>query len=189
MSSQYPTNPQYSQPPKKKHTVRNILLGIGAVFALLIAVSMAAGGGGESATNADPAPTATKSPDNGPSPDPVVTPTNAPTKPQAEKPAMTKSQEQAVGSARRYLEIGSFSRKGLIRQLSSDAGDGFPVADATFAADHLKVNWNEQAAKAAKKYLEISNFSRKGLIEQLQSDSGDGFTRAQAVYGVDKAGL
>ena len=43
----------------------------------------------------------------------------------------------------------AFSRKGLIHQLSSDAGSGFSKADATFAVDHIKVNWNEQAAKAA----------------------------------------
>jgi len=105
------------------------------------------------------------------------------------KPSMTKSQEQAIGSAEDYLEYSAFSRKGLIQQLSSDAGEGFSKSDAKFAVDHIKVDWNEQAAKSAESYLEYSNFSRKGLIQQLESEAGEGFTHAQAVYGVNKSGL
>jgi hypothetical protein len=63
------------------------------------------------------------------------------------------------------------------------------VADATYAVDHIKVDWNEQAAKSARAYLEMTNFSRAGLIRQLESDAGEGFTHRQAVYGVTKAGL
>ena len=87
------------------------------------------------------------------------------------------------------MEFTAFSRKGLIRQLSSDAGDGYSKADATYAVDHIEVNWNEQAAKSAKSYLDMTHFSRKGLIQQLESSAGDGYTHAQAVYGVNKAGL
>jgi len=116
--------------------------------------------------------------------------TQAPaTKAPKPKPKITKSQEQAIGAAQDYLDYSAFSRKGLIEQLSSDAGEGFPKADAIFAVDHIKVNWNEQAAKSAKEYLAYSHFSRKGLIEQLESDAGEGFTHSQAVYGVKKAGL
>jgi hypothetical protein len=104
-------------------------------------------------------------------------------------PAMTASQEQAVGSAQSYLEYEAYSRKGLIHQLSSSAGEGFSKADATFAVDYLKVDWNEQAARSAKSYLDFMHFSRAGLIHQLESDAGEGFTHAQAVYGVKKAGL
>ena len=50
----------------------------------------------------------------------------------------------------RYLETGSFSRNGLIKQLSSAYGEGFSKADAIYAVDHIDVDWNEQAAKAAK---------------------------------------
>jgi hypothetical protein len=104
-------------------------------------------------------------------------------------PSLTVSQEQAIGAAENYLEFSAFSRAGLIKQLSSKYGDGFSVKDATFAVDHIKVDWNEQAAKAAKRYLEVSHFSRSGLIKQLTSKYGDQFTRAQAEYGVKKAGL
>ena len=104
-------------------------------------------------------------------------------------PKMTNSQEQAVKSAETYLAMTAFSRSGLIRQLSSAAGEGFPKADATYAVDHITVNWNEEAAKSAKAYLDMSAFSRAGLIQQLESSAGEGYTHAEAVYGVTKAGL
>jgi hypothetical protein len=105
------------------------------------------------------------------------------------EPDMTAGQSNALRSAENYLSFSPFSRKGLIQQLSSDAGDGYSVKNATFAADHVEVDWKEQAAKAAKNYLDISGFSRQGLIQQLSSDAGDGYTLKQAKYGVDKAGL
>jgi hypothetical protein len=98
-------------------------------------------------------------------------------------PELTMSQEQAVGSATSYLEYSAFSRSGLIGQLEFE---GFSTADATFAVDHITVDWNEQAAKSAKSYLEFSNFSRSGLIDQLVFE---GFTTEQATYGVDQVGL
>jgi hypothetical protein len=104
-------------------------------------------------------------------------------------PALTKSQEQAIGAARDYLATSAFSRKGLIQQLSSAYGEGFSAKDATFAVDHLNVDWSEQAARSAKSYLEVSHFSRSGLIHQLESAYGEQFTHAQAVYGVTAAGL
>jgi hypothetical protein len=122
-----------------------------------------------------------QTPPTKPTPSPKVTHKPAPT--------LTKSQEQAVGSARSYLATSSFSRKGLIQQLSSAYGDEFSAKDATFAVDYLKVDWNEQAARSARAYLAVSNFSRAGLIRQLESSYGDGFTHAQAVYGVTAAGL
>ena len=109
--------------------------------------------------------------------------------PVKEAPKLTAGQENALQSAENYLSFAPFSRQGLIEQLSSDAGDGYSVKDATYAVDHLTVDWNEQAAKAAKNYLDMTSFSRKGLIEQLSSDAGDGYTKEQATYGVDKAGL
>jgi len=63
------------------------------------------------------------------------------------------------------------------------------VADATFAVDHLNVDWNAQAVAKAKEYLSMQHFSRKGLIHQLESAYGEQFTHSQAVYGVTKAGL
>lgn len=101
---------------------------------------------------------------------------------------LSGSQNNAVRSAEQYLSISGFSRKGLIRQLSSDAGDGYSVSDATIAVDSLNVDWNDNAEKSARQYLEISGFSCKGLIEQLSSSAGDEYTVDQATYGARQAG-
>ncbi|MCP4027817.1 MAG: hypothetical protein GY736_16120 [Sphingomonas sp.] len=97
-------------------------------------------------------------------------------------------QANAARSARQYLDMSGFSRLGLIEQLSSDAGNGYSVADATAAVDSLDVDWNEQAVRSAKQYLDMSGFSCTGLIEQLSSDAGSKYTKAQARYGATQAG-
>ncbi len=105
---------------------------------------------------------------------------------------MTMSQKNAVQAAKDYLAIMSFSRKGLIEQLSSQYGDGYSVSDATYAVDYLEknglVDWNEQAKQSAQEYLSIMSFSKKELIEQLSSEYGDGFTREQAEYAAQALG-
>jgi hypothetical protein len=101
---------------------------------------------------------------------------------------LTGPQNNAVRSAQQYLSISGFSRRGLIHQLSSDAGDGYNIADATVAVDSLNVDWNKEAIRSAKQYLSISGFSCKGLIRQLSSSAGDGYTENQATYGAQQAG-
>ena len=120
----------------------------------------------------------------------VVSPAAPPAPAPPPAPAkLTVAQRNAIQSARDYLSLMAFSRDGLIKQLSSQYGEGYSVADATFAVDSLNVNWNEQAAKAAKEYLDTMPFSRDGLIKQLSSPFGGGFTYDQAVYGVNAVGL
>jgi hypothetical protein len=104
------------------------------------------------------------------------------------QPILTPAQVNAVRSAEQYLAMTGFSRKGLIHQLSSDAGEGYSVSDATAAVDSLNVDWNENAARSAKQYLEMTGFSCKGLIEQLSSSAGEKYTVAQATYGARQAG-
>lgn len=111
-------------------------------------------------------------------------------------PATTKTarpvsaeQDNATRAARSYLDMQAFSRKGLIKQLSAQAGDQFPEKVAVAAVDSLHVDWNEQAVKAAKGYLDMGPMSKAELTRQLESDAGDGFTHAQAVYGVKHSGL
>lgn len=101
----------------------------------------------------------------------------------------TFAQQNAIRSARNYLETMSFSRKGLIQQLSSEGGDGYSVQDATVAVDSLDVDWNEQAAKSAQNYASMMGFSCQGMIEQLSSKGGDGYSVKQANYGAKKIGL
>jgi hypothetical protein len=104
-------------------------------------------------------------------------------------PKYTVAQEQAILSAQGYVEMSGFSRAGLIGQLSSKAGEGFKKADAVFAVNHIKVDWNKEAVQSAKQYLEMGGFSRASLIDQLSSTSGEKFTPAQAKYAVNKVGL
>ena len=85
--------------------------------------------------------------------------------------------------AQEYLAYQAFSKKGLIDQLKFE---GFSTKDATYAVNHITVNWNKQAAKKAKEYLKYQSFSRSGLIDQLVFE---GFTQSQATYGVNKTGL
>lgn len=104
-------------------------------------------------------------------------------------PAYTTSQEQAILAAESYLAMSGFSKKGLIKQLSSKYGEGFPLKDAIFAAEHVKVNWYLEAVESARSYLELGGFSRYSLIRQLESPYGEQFTHAQAVYAANKVGL
>jgi Host cell surface-exposed lipoprotein len=160
---------------------------IGGIVALAL-IGAVAGGSGEDETGqpskaienvtkeADKAAEQVEKSEPAPEPEPA----------QPAEPEMTSGQENAVESAQDYLEYSGFSRKGLIQQLSSSAGEGFSTADATFAVDHVDVNWNEEAVESAKDYLDYSSFSRDGLIGQLTSSAGEGFTLAQAHYAVDQ---
>lgn len=99
-------------------------------------------------------------------------------------PSLTGEQENAVASAQQYLDGGTgFSRNGLIDQLSSQYGEGYPKNVATIAVDSLHEDWNAQAVLAANNYLETQPFSCSGLIGQLESEYGSQFTHSQAVYG------
>jgi hypothetical protein len=94
---------------------------------------------------------------------------------------ITSAMHNAIGAAESYLDYTAFSRSGLIEQLEYE---DYKTADATFAVDYLKVDWNHQAFKSAKSYLDYTSFSLQGLIEQLQYE---GFTYDQAAYGANKA--
>lgn len=91
-------------------------------------------------------------------------------------------QENALQTAKDYLDILSFSYSGLVDQLEYE---GYTHEEAVYAADNCGADWNQQAAFQAKSYLDIMNFSRQELIEQLEYD---GFTSEQAEYGVKAAG-
>lgn len=96
--------------------------------------------------------------------------------------SMTMGQQNALESAKSYLEVLPFSRVGLIDQLEYE---GYSTEDATFAVDNCGADWYEQAAKCAQSYLDVMAFSRQGLIDQLLYE---GFTQQQAEYGVTSAG-
>ena len=97
-------------------------------------------------------------------------------------PQPTTGQRNALNTAKKYLDLMSFSYAGLIKQLEYEQ---YSHEDATYAADNCGADWNEQASLHAKSYLDLSSFSRDSLIEQLEFD---GFTHEQAVYGVEQNG-
>jgi hypothetical protein len=154
---------------------------LGVSFAVLVlTASIAACGAASGSTppaNSTPAPT-------------TAAPTPAPTAAPPTTSGLTPSQQNAVQAAQNYLSEGNgFSQAGLIAQLDSPDGDGYSVADATFAVDSLKVDWNAQAVLAAKGYLATSSFSCTDLVQQLDSPDGSQFTPAQAQYAATQVGL
>lgn len=117
----------------------------------------------------------------------TAAPVAKPAAPKVKPP--TVAQQQALIAAQSYIDEQSFSKKGLLEQLTSKAGEGFSKADAAWAVARVHVDWNAEAVEAAKSYLEMGGFSRASLIEQLTSSAGEQFTRAQALYAVKKVGL
>lgn len=94
----------------------------------------------------------------------------------------TVSQQNALESARRYLDYTYFSHDGLIDQLEYEE---FSTEDATWAADNCGADWNAQALGKAQDYLDYTPFSYTGLIGQLEYE---GFTTEQATYAADSCG-
>ena len=101
---------------------------------------------------------------------------------------LTGPQMNALRSARQYLDMSGFSRAGLIDQLSSSAGEGYEVADATIAVDSLNEDWNGHAVRSARQYLGMMGFSCSGLVEQLSSSAGEKYTTSEAQFGAEQAG-
>lgn len=90
--------------------------------------------------------------------------------------------QNALASARKYLDLTAFSYEGLVRQLLYE---GYTEGEAYYAADNCGANWYEQAVRSVRKYLDLTSFSRAGLISQLEYE---GFTHDQAVYAVGEVG-
>jgi len=90
--------------------------------------------------------------------------------------------EQAVLSAKNYLDYSAFSESGLADQLEFE---GYTPEEAAYGVANSGADWMEQAAKSAEAYLEYSSFSRSGLIDQLLFE---GFSQEQAEYGVSQNG-
>lgn len=165
--------------------VQRPALAIGAVcLGLVLGACGSSGGHGDHAAPSSTATAASRAPvdANRGTVRPSITPTT-------HKPTETVSQHAAVQSAKSYLEMGGFSKAGLIDQLDSTAGAGFSKADATYAVNHVTVNWNKQALDSAKSYMEMGGFSRAALLDQLTSSAGGQFTQAQAEYAVNHVGL
>lgn len=131
--------------------------------------------------NTAPKADSPSSPTERPAPAATETPTPRTSAPPATttrtERARTPGQANAIRAAQQYLSISGFSRTGLISQLEFE---GYSTADATYAVDHLDIDWNEQAVRSAETYMDVMPFSQSGLAEQLEFD---GYTPAQAAHG------
>jgi colicin import membrane protein len=106
-----------------------------------------------------------------------------PVEEEPEQPSMTVSQQSAVQKAEAYIDMGGFSKTGLIKQLEFEK---FSKEDSAFAVENIDVDWKEQAKIKAEAYMDMQGFSRQGLIDQLKFE---GFTDEEANYGADQVGL
>ena len=95
------------------------------------------------------------------------------------EPKLSISQEEAIESAESYLDSGDFSKKSLIHQLKYE---DFTTKEATYAVNHVEVDWTDEADDSAESYLDSGSFSRKSLLAQLKYE---GFTQKQAEHGVN----
>ena len=166
-----------TEKPKPKKWVSFL---IGAVILLLI-LSMCS-------SDPDETEVTTASPIGAVNGEPTPEPVASEAEVVEENNGMTTQQKNAARSAKNYISFKGFSRDGLIQQLSSSAGDGYDIEDATIAVDSLDIDYNEQAARAAESYLSFKGFSCNGLIQQLSSSAGDKFTASQAEYGAKASG-
>ena len=151
--------------------MKKILVALSAVAVLMLLVGCGAGVSSSGLDGAVPATEPAK-----------PAPVEAPAPQQPAEPALTTGQQQAVQKAKSYLDMGGFSRTGLIKQL---AFGGFSEADATFAVDRIAPDWNAQAVQKAKSYMEMGGFSRAALIKQL---TFGGFSEAEAEHGAKAVG-
>lgn len=152
-----------------------VLTGV-AAFVLVAGIAGGASGGTSPKPEAASAPSSSSVQDD-------TKAEEVKSEPKPAKPSMTRAQENAVGSARDYLDTAAFSRSGLIKQLQYE---GYSTVDATYGVTHAGADWGVQAEKSAEEYLSTSSFSRSGLIKQLEFE---GFTAAQARRGATAVGL
>lgn len=197
--TQYDPNQPYQpaghlggSPPQapKKHTLRTVLIVLGSVFIglpVMIGVIAAAVGDTDgkaptTVTTRAAAPVTTKAPTVQPTTQaPAAPKTTAPAAPKTQE--LSVSQEQAVESAKEYIESGDFSRLALVEQLKYE---GFTTKEAKYAVDHITVNWLAEADGSAARYLDTGSFSHQALMDQLLYE---GFTKVQAAHGVKSVGL
>ena len=80
---------------------------------------------------------------------------------------LTSTQRQAAEAAENYIETGTFSKVGLISQLTSPFGDNFSLTDARIAVDSVNINWAREAIDAATAHLDRTSYSEQALFDRL----------------------
>lgn len=97
----------------------------------------------------------------------------------------SSQQTAALHSAEAYANNMNMSKAAILDQLTSDAGDKFDQADAQYAVDHVKTDWNKNALKSAESYQKDQDMSTEEIRDQLTSPDGDQFTQEQADYAIN----
>ena len=77
------------------------------------------------------------------------------------------------------------SKKRIYKQLTSEYGEGFTAAEAQYAIDNIKADWNANALAPAKNYHETMSISNSAIYKQLISEYGEEFTKDEAQYAID----
>lgn len=104
---------------------------------------------------------------------------------EVKKKEVPQEYKNALNKAQLYSDTMYMSKKGIYKQLTSDAGEGFPEKTAQYAIKHVKANWKENALMKAKTYYEDMSMSKDAIYDQLVSEYGEQFTAEQAKYAIE----
>ena len=104
---------------------------------------------------------------------------------EVKKKEVPQEYKNALNKAQVYSDTMYMSKKGIYKQLTSDAGEGFPEKAAQYAIKHVKANWKENALMKAKSYYEDMSMSKDAVYDQLVSEYGEQFTAEQAKYAIE----
>lgn len=104
---------------------------------------------------------------------------------EVKKKEVPQEYKNALNKAQLYSDTMYMSKKGIYKQLTSDAGEGFPEKAAQYAIKHVKANWKENALLKAKTYYEDMSMSKDAIYDQLVSEYGEQFTAEQAKYAIE----
>lgn len=104
---------------------------------------------------------------------------------EVKKKEVPQEYKNALNKAQVYSDTMYMSKKGIYKQLTSDAGEGFPEKAAQYAIKHVKANWKENALMTAKSYYEDMSMSKDAIYDQLISEYGEQFTPEQAKYAIE----
>lgn len=101
-----------------------------------------------------------------------------------DKPKVSAEFNAALSKANSYASTMSMSKDGIYEQLTSEAGEKFPVDAAQYAVDNVKADFNKNALNKAKSYQKQMNMSTDAIKEQLTAAAGEKFTQEEADYAI-----
>lgn len=174
----HPYPPQETPKKKRGGCMKWVLIIVGALIAIAVIASIAGGGDTEN----DSAPATTTGEAAPPATDAQAeAPAEPAPEPEPAEPDVPREFDNALRSAKNYLNVSAFSQQGLADQL---AFENYSPEAAQYAVENVDADWNEQAAKKAEEYMQLTPMSRQGLVDQLQFEK---FTPEQAEYGASQA--